>query len=240
MNKNKFITIYDDLKDKISTERYELDSYLPSENELANQYETSRETVRKALNLLQNNGFIQKVRGKGSKVIFDKALNFEVSDLVSFKEQIQKFNKPYKTQVVHLEMVQASDFPDVQQALGLGRYDQVIQVIRTRSLDGYVNIVDTDFFNPQIIPELTEEIAINSIYHYIEKDLRLEISHSTKTITFEKADQDLLDLFQSLEPPYTATVTSTVFLADTRPFQYNISQHRPSSFKFINFSRRMK
>ena len=240
MNKNKFITIYDDLKDKISTERYELDSYLPSENELANQYETSRETVRKALNLLQNNGFIQKVRGKGSKIIFDKALNFEVSDLVSFKEQIQKFNKPYKTRVVHLKMVQASDFPAVQQSLGLARYDQVIQVVRTRSLDGHVNIVDTDFFNPQIIPGLTEEIAINSIYHYIEQDLGLEISHSTKTITFEKADQALLDLFQSLEPPYTATVTSTVFLADTRPFQYNVSQHRPSSFKFINFSRRMK
>ena len=240
MNKNKFISIYDDLKEKITTDIYQLDCFLPSENELASQYETSRETVRKALTLLQNNGFIQKVRGKGSKIIFDKAINFEVSDLVSFKEQNEKLDRPYQTQVISLERMEVAHFPEVQQALGLAPYDQVIKIIRTRSVDGHVNIVDTDFFNPQIIPNLSERIAATSIYTYIEKDLNLEISHSTKTITFEKVSNSLLELFQSLEPPYTATVTSTVFLADTRPFQYNISQHRPSSFKFVNFSRRMK
>lgn len=240
MNNNKFIAIYDDLKEKITKEVYQLDAFLPSENELANQYTASRETVRKALNLLQNNGLIQKVRGKGSKVIFNKAVRFEVEDLISFKEQNQKLNQSYQTDVVQVDLVQAAHVPLAKQALGLSNFDSLIEVVRTRSIDGLVNIVDRDYFNPQIIPEITKEIAADSIYNYIEKELNLEISHSNKSITFEKADEHSLDLFHSLEPPYTATITSTVYLTDTRPFQYNISQHRPSSFKFTTFSRRIK
>ena len=240
MNSNKFINIYDDLKEKILQETYESDHYLPSEHELSNQYVASRETVRKALTLLQNNGFIQKVRGKGSKVIFNKAIHFEISDLVSFKEQNAKLENRYDTQVISLNEVGTDAYPQAREALGLGAQDKMIKVVRTRSIDGLVNIVDVDFFNPRLIPGLTEEIAAESIYHYIEGSLGLEISHSTKTITFDKASANSLELFQALEPPYTANVSSTVFLKDARPFQYNVSMHRPSSFKFVNFSRRLK
>ena len=240
MNNNKFITIYEDLKEKITSDHYQLDTFLPSENELAASYQASRETVRKALTLLQNNGLIQKVRGKGSKVIFNKAIRFEVEDLISFKEQNAKLDQAYQTQVIRVAKVEARDFPHVKEALGLSSFDNLIEVVRARMVDGHVNIVDTDYFNPAIIPHLDEEIAQDSIYGYIEKDLGLEISHSTKTITFDKASNKLVQLFQSLEPPYTATITSIVYLTDTRPFQYNISQHRPSSFKFTTFSRRIK
>ena len=240
MNSNKFINIYDDLRDKIIREQYPSDQYLPSEHELSHQYVASRETVRKALTLLQNNGFIQKVRGKGSKVIFNKAIHFEVSDLVSFKEQNAKLEKTYDTEVASLEVKAVKDYPQVQKALGMSDLDKVVRIVRTRSIDGIVNIVDIDFFNPQLVPGLTEEIAEDSVYHYIEGALGLEISHSTKTITFDKISEESMELFQSLEPPYAANVTSTVFLKDARPFQYNVSQHRPTSFKFVNFSRRLK
>ncbi|RIO55543.1 trehalose operon repressor, partial [Staphylococcus hominis] len=38
--------------------------------------------------------------------------------------------------------------------------------------------------------------------------------------------------------PYTATVRSTVFLKDTTRFQYNVSKHLATEFKFNEFSRR--
>lgn len=48
---------------------YPIGSYLPSENEICSQFKTTRTTVRKALDELLKEGFIEKEQGKGSKVI---------------------------------------------------------------------------------------------------------------------------------------------------------------------------
>ena len=70
MTQKKFITIYEQLKNQILSEQYQYGDQIPSENELVSNYGTSRETVRKALELLANDGMIQKIRGKGSVVIY--------------------------------------------------------------------------------------------------------------------------------------------------------------------------
>ncbi|MED3828537.1 GntR family transcriptional regulator, partial [Priestia megaterium] len=55
MKENKFISIYEQLVDKIKRGDWRPNTKLPSENELVEQYQTSRETIRKALNLLSQN-----------------------------------------------------------------------------------------------------------------------------------------------------------------------------------------
>ncbi|MES5810641.1 GntR family transcriptional regulator [Mammaliicoccus sciuri] len=62
---NKYMKIYQSICEKILNGEYAHLQQLPSENELTKIYSTSRETVRKALNLLQEKGYIQKLRGKG-------------------------------------------------------------------------------------------------------------------------------------------------------------------------------
>src|SRR3954453_19781633 len=83
---NKFQIIFNKIVDQIKSGEIPPNSLLPSENELKDQFVTSRETIRKALNLLSQNGYIQKVRGKGSIVIDISKFDFPVSGLVSFKE----------------------------------------------------------------------------------------------------------------------------------------------------------
>ena len=39
---------------------------LPSENELSQKYQVSRHTVRKALSILENDGYVYAVHGKGT------------------------------------------------------------------------------------------------------------------------------------------------------------------------------
>ena len=50
---NKFKEIFLDLEQKILSNEYPPHSLLPSENQLIKMYSVSRETVRKALNLLK-------------------------------------------------------------------------------------------------------------------------------------------------------------------------------------------
>lgn len=238
LNNNKYRKIYQDLSGKIINGEYKEGAQLPSENLLVKSYGVSRETVRKALSLLQTNGYIQKLKGKGSIVIYNQAMNFPVSQLISFEEIKHSLNMDYNTVVESFETVRAADHKSVQEALNLGDDTELYRVVRSRREKDRVNIIDTDYFIKSMMPGLDEEIARQSIYDYIEKRLGLRISYSNKAITFEPMTKDDLELFKETMPPYAAVVRSVVHLEDASVFQYNISKHRASEFKFVDFSRR--
>lgn len=62
---NKAALVYQDLLQKIDAEVYPIGSYLPSEHQLCELYGISRETGRKALATLAEDGYIQKFVVKG-------------------------------------------------------------------------------------------------------------------------------------------------------------------------------
>lgn len=63
---SKYPQIEDDVKKLIFSEDIQPGDKLPSENELASKYHVSRQTVRKALQNLQNEGYIYAVHGSGT------------------------------------------------------------------------------------------------------------------------------------------------------------------------------
>src|SRR5690606_2013781 len=112
----KYTVIYRDVVRKIEGGDYPADTFLPSENELVLQYDTSRETVRKALNLLSQNGYIQKIRGKGSMVLEIKRFDFPISGLVSFRELSKTLGQSSLTYVKKLNVIKPDDLLSTQLA----------------------------------------------------------------------------------------------------------------------------
>lgn len=62
----KYIQLYTQLRNSIAEGKYPPLTQLPTENELAEEYSMSRQTVRQALGLLRGEGYIYSVRGSGS------------------------------------------------------------------------------------------------------------------------------------------------------------------------------
>ena len=65
MSEALYIRIAERLRKKILSGKLMPDDLLPSEKELALRYETSRVTVRKALDILEHEGFVKARQGKG-------------------------------------------------------------------------------------------------------------------------------------------------------------------------------
>lgn len=234
--KNKYINIYNDLANKIENGRIKANEMLPSENELVIKYDTSRETVRKALNMLVQNGYIQKIRGKGSIVIQTKTFNFPVSGLVSFKELWGKIGRESRTIVEELSIVKPDNF--LMTHLEPDEEDEIWKVLRVREIEKERIILDKDFFNKKFISNLTKKICENSIYEYIENELGLKIGYAKKVISVQevsKEDKQYLDLNNF---NMVVVVENYVYLNDTSLFQYTQSRHRPDKFKFVDFARR--
>ena len=67
-NDTLYKSIYKELKKKIIDGVYKIDDCLPSEEVLTKQYFTSRITIKKAMELLVNEGYIVRHPGRGTYV----------------------------------------------------------------------------------------------------------------------------------------------------------------------------
>ena len=235
---NKFNEIFLDLEKKILANEYPAHTLLPSENQLIQIYGVSRETIRKALNLLLNAGYIQKKQGKGSIVLDLNRFDFPIAGLTSYKELKETQHIPSETIVRVLEEVPVTEKLNEKTGWTVG--EAAWKLIRQRKIDGEVVILDKDYLLKSVVPELPEERAKDSIYDYFENDLSLEISYAQKEITVEPVTQEMQELMMLHGDSHVVIVRSLVYLEDTRCFEYTESIHRLDKFRFIEFARRRR
>ncbi|MEC1478634.1 trehalose operon repressor [Bacillus haynesii] len=238
MKINKYMMIYKQIAEQIDQSILNAGDILPSENDLAEQHDTSRETVRKALNVLAQNGYIQKIKGKGSVVLHREKMQFPVSGLVSFKELSETLAKETSTTVHEFGLTHPDAY--IQKQLRTSGDEEVWRVVRSRNINGERIILDKDYFIRKHVPLLTKEICEDSIYQYLEDECGLVISYAHKEIVVEPCtaeDQEYLDL-NGYE--HIVVVKNFVFLDDTTLFQYTESRHRLDKFRFVDFARREK
>ena len=234
--KRKYDVIYRALVERIEREEWGIGDLLPSENELKDDYQTSRETIRKALNVLSQKGYIQKVRGKGSVIIERNKFDFPVSGLVSFKELVEKMDLDVKTHVEDLSLLKADQF--LQDHLQVTKDESVWQAVRVREFSGERVILDKDFLIADRVPDLTVEICQDSIYAYLEDELGLTISFAKKEITVEEPTEEDARLLDLGDFNHVVLIKNYVYLDDATLFQYTESRHRPDRFRFVDFARR--
>ena len=232
----KYERVYQDLVEKIEAGTYAVGSLLPSEHQLTKQYRVSRETARKALAILTERGYIQKIMGKGSIVINHSHYALPLHTLTSYKEFVGTSSNAF-THVLAIEpaTVPRSAFAEIAPDLGT---EEATHISRLRFLDGAPTIIDNDYILTSVIPEIPRKAAENSLYEYIENDLKLSIGYSSRQIRVEPASEKDRELLHLTKGEYAVITTSMTYLEDTRLFQYTESRHRADKFVFRGFARR--
>lgn len=233
---SKYLKIYNDIVSKIENGIYNPNDKLPSEKELMDSYDVSRDTVRKSLNILEQNGYIQKTKGKGSFVLDINKFNFPVSGVVSFKEISRKIGRDSETEVEFLKCIVPNKI--IARNLELKSDEKVWEIIRARSIGGEKVILDKDYVLQRLVQNITEEICKDSLYNYIENQLGLKIAYAKKEITVQKATEEDINYLDMKGFDMIVVVKSYTYLDDTSLFQYTESRHRPDKFVFVDFARR--
>ena len=82
MSKPLYQTIYEDLKHQIETGTVAINDTLPTEKELSTTYSVSTITVKKALDLLKEDGYIVRKPRKGSVVVTNKKADIVPNKLI--------------------------------------------------------------------------------------------------------------------------------------------------------------
>lgn len=232
----KYLNIYNMIVSKIENKEYQCNEKLPSEKELMTEYNVSRDTVRKSLNMLEQNGYIQKTKGKGSFVLDINKFDFPVSGVVSFKEIASKLGRDIETKVEVLE----HKFPkkSISRKLEINEEEMIWKIVRTRAIDGEKVILDKDYIAEKFVQNINKEICKKSLYEYIEGELGLKIAYAKKEITVQNATREDRKYLDMKSFDMIVVVKSYTYLDDTSLFQYTESRHRPDKFVFVDFARR--
>ncbi len=230
---SKYRRIYEHFYELIESEAMKPGDSLPSEREISEEFGVSRDTVRKAMQLLENAGVIIKTRGRESVVSKRNFFDFPISRINSFKEMAQQLQwKDVVTHVEDLSIVEADEGSELALRLDCAPGEEIYRVKRIREIEGEAVIFDTDYFKRSAVPRLTREICSDSIYDYLENELGIKIGIAQKIVTVEEAgreDKLYLDLDGS---GVVAVVTSITALEEGDIFQYTESRHRIDKFRF--------
>lgn len=235
MPKSKYEAIYHDLKEKIESEEYPSGSFLPSENNLIQTYECSRNTLRRALSHLADEGYVHSHHGKGVRVIYHKSLRPNKGDLQlhgieGSKQLAQKKGIKIRTEVINFTTMEVDERLATKTDFPLGC--EIYYIQRVRYLNGIAKMVDNNLIRRDIVPGLTRKIATGSLFDYIENTLKMDVTTIKQQITMERVtpfDEAHLTLD---DYNCMAIVTSKSFNSDGIQFEYTESRNRPDIFQF--------
>ena len=107
---SKYRKVYNDIKNQINHGVLAPKQELPSESELMQHYGFSKDTIRKALSLLEMDGYIQKQQGRNSIVLEH---NLSTPQILSEIKTVGELNRPLthqvKTTLTSLYIVQGEE-----------------------------------------------------------------------------------------------------------------------------------
>lgn len=126
----RYRTIADELRRKVEAGEYGAGGLLPSEAELSAEHDVSRVTVRKALELLRDEGLIDARQGFGWFVATDPVRQ-ALGRLGTIEEQLGSLGVESERRIVSFRFVSAP--PRVRHVLGV---DHVLEVRRVNLADG--------------------------------------------------------------------------------------------------------
>ena len=234
MPKNKYESIYRDLKTKIENNEFAYQDFLPSENTMVQTYGCSRNTIRRAVSQLVADGYVQTLQGKGVRNIFRpvEQASFTTGGIESFKESSRRNHRKGRTKVLQFMELTADEKIAGRTGFPVGAELYYIQ--RLHFMDEKPLIINHNYFLKSAVPGLTPEIAENSIYEYLENELHMTIVNSQRVMTVEKITQIDEKYLHINVNDYNcmAVVSSHTYNRDGVMYEFTQSRHRPDYFRF--------
>ena len=155
----KYLRIYAELRDRITSGRWPAGSSLPPQRDLAGDFGVSIMTLRQALQLLTDEGLVAARHGSGTYVA--ARYEYDLGHLRSFAGDLAGQGAEISTRVLATEIIT----PPEQVGARLGSPGQVLQLRRLRLAGNRPLIVQTSYLPLPLAADLDPaELAQHGLY----------------------------------------------------------------------------
>lgn len=212
------------LRNQIVEGVYEADEKLPSENELAEKFDVSRVTIRRALQSLENESMIYRCQGLGS-FVSDERASHDLVKLTDFNEDMAKAGLEPSSIVKKFETVDAPEW--LYPFLNIDKGSKVIQIDRLRLGDDDPIAFDSTWM-PILYGQLLDrdDLEDDTIYSLLEKNYDIPVIRGCYRLSAEIADVDLGDMLQVEEKSPLFVINRISYTIGDKPLYYQKRYYR--------------
>lgn len=232
-----YLQICDLIREKIDSGEIVIGSRIWSESDIMEKFAVSRNTARKALETLQNEGIVSRIQGKGSFVSQPK-VDYGLQYLMSFSEEISQKQLQPTSRVIcfkreHPEPIHAEN-------LKIPEDQWVYKLERIRYADQSPIAYQLTFVPENLCPGLLDyNFAQQSLYAVFEQEYNHVLSWQKTVVKPVVADPFIAETLRvSLRTPllYTECIT---FLAGGTPIESNMNIYLSERYQFTVLSNRL-
>lgn len=189
-------SIADQLRIRLNSADYNIGSPLPSEKRLAAEFNVSRMTIRKAVDLLISWGLVVRRHGSGTYVA-QKDVHHETTNLTGFIEVMKNQGKQVISEVLEFVVMPAP--PAIASQLRIKIDERIYYSRRVRSVDGKPLMVEDSYMPVKLFRNLSLAHLEGSKFTYIEDECQIVICGNYESLTPVLADKKMAALL-NIEP----------------------------------------
>lgn len=222
----RYKEIADEVRRRIFDGEYPSETLIPDQNTLAEEFQVSRMTVKKALDIIATEGLIYRQRGSGTYVMKTALLgnrDVYVNEYDGLTKQMQ--GKTIESHVIQFDI----EFPDQELAsmLMIETSSPVYKIIRQRVVtENQLKILEYTYYVAELIPGLSKKHAEKSIYAYIKDELKLTFGGAFRKVHADKSRELDYEYLDCTENDPVLEVEQIVYLKNGKPFEYSRSRNR--------------
>lgn len=177
VSKPIYLQVADYLRNGIYAEEWGKGEKIPSENQIMADLEVSRGTVKKAVNMLVEEGLLQQIQGKGTYVTEGNISYPLGSGLLSFAESLENQKLSYETKVITSEFRKATK--EIASKLGISIGDDYLYMKRIRYVEGEKVMLIENRLNSTLCKGIEQhDFNRESLFKVIEQITKTKIAFS--------------------------------------------------------------
>lgn len=235
LNKAIPVPLYYQLKkqifEKIIHNQLAIHDQLPNEIDMVELFNVSRSTIRQAINELVTEGYLYRVKAKGTFISRPKVDDSFFQKLESFnQEMIRKGLRP-STKVLALKKV--TGYVEINNKLNLPLGNPLLYLCRLRYANEEPVVYVETYLSDEYEALLKEDFAVQSLYAILEAKYNVRIARAIREIEAVHANgQAKKHLNLDKKNNAICLVKTIAYANNDLPIEYSIAQYRGDRNKF--------
>ena len=227
MREHIYILIKNDIENKIQEGIYNPGDKIPSERELCDIYNTSRMTVRQAVNELVKIGLIKREKGRGS---FVSSPQFLQKNIRSFTHTLREQGYEPSTELIEFSTVHNIKY--ISQELGEDKEQKLYKIKRLRLANNIPIALETIYIPTYRCIDLKDFELKNSFYEMLETRYGFSVEKISCNMEAVISSRQLMRCFNIQNPMTLLKVESVNYTTKGEKLFYEESYYYSKVYKY--------
>ena len=215
---------------QVKTGQLKANERIPSESELCREYSVGRNTVRRAISELVNEGVLRTIQGVGTFVV-DNRLDKTAEYLFGFSQEMQLLDRTVSSKVLEAKIISADPFLSRRLQIQLGA--EVVFLYRVRYMDEEPTAIERSYLPHELCPGILEyDFSSDSLYEILSTVYGKMPNHAEQVIEASLATPEVAQLLDLIPPAVVFVFHRDTYTESGLILEYVESELSGERFRF--------